>query len=103
MIELTETVVTRWVRAPRQHVETVLADRGFQRRGAGDAWTARGRLPGSGERVELEVLMWCDDTAEINVRPAARRPLGLSMSRRYERRYFDDAHLAAAELAAAAA
>ena len=86
----------------------VLAERGFLRHDtqatgdAGSSWTALARLPEAGDPVELEVRMWTGDAAEINIRPALRRPLGLSLSRRHERRYFDDAHRAAAELAASA-
>src|SRR4051794_13876690 len=99
MNELSDSVVSRYVRAPRHSIEEALAALGFRRSATGGAWIASERLPRAGDRVDIEVWLWGDEAAELTVRPASRRPLAITRSKRHERRYFDDAHRTASELA----
>lgn len=102
-----EQVVTRWVAEPVRPVETALAgddvlrvDGGFSQSCSNGhrTWTVHGRLPALRRaRVEVQVTQWAPELTEVSVRPTSRRVL--TWGARYERKYFERAHAAAAHVA----
>jgi hypothetical protein len=124
---LVEPVVDRWVEQPPDRIEAVLGDpsrlpigtpitvdggrglvivRPFARVAQRDrqvSWKAPGRLlmQGTGlvrfARVEVEIIVWSDERSEVTVRRRGREIVTWSDAR--ERRFFANAHRAAAHLA----